>query len=203
MPRAAYITKAVINYDPDSDPDPITPSLKADDKIEMREEGDNIALLFVSCFQVTSSFMESLMIPHLTAYRNSGKEITRIIAIGSFSRYWKLQDQQPDWITDFEEALEKGMAIEIKLNEQQYKSGFEYIIVYGVRDNLSPDQTKQEIENLFSAHRYTEGLSLVKQGTPTNLVKTKSKDEQSFFSSSPFKQSDINKYRVSRVCYSS
>jgi hypothetical protein len=42
LPRAAYITKAVINYAPDSEPDPITPSLKADDKIIMREEDSNL-----------------------------------------------------------------------------------------------------------------------------------------------------------------
>ena len=194
LPRAAYITKAIINYDPDSDPDPITPSLKADDKIEMREEGDSIApicKLLPSHFVVRGKFNDSA----LEGIQKSGKEIPpESLSLDP------LQDigttgSAASWITSFEAALEKGMAIEIKLNEQQYKSGFQYIIVYGVLDNLSPDQTKQEIENLFRTHRYTEGLSLVKQGTPTNLVKTKSKDEQSFFSHRHLSQSDINAYR--------
>ena len=38
-------------------------------------------------------------------------------------------------------------------------------------------------------------LSFVKQGTPTNLVKEKSKDGQSFFSPHSFTQSDVNTYR--------
>ena len=33
LPRATYISKAVINYNPDSEADPVAPSLKADDEI--------------------------------------------------------------------------------------------------------------------------------------------------------------------------
>ena len=191
LPRAAYITKAVINYELDSESDPITPSLKAEDKIEIREEDDSfvpICKLLPRRFVVRGEFNISL----LGVRHEIGKDIPESLSMDP-------QDMgttgSAKWVTDFEEAKEKGMAIEIKLTKFEYKSGFKYIIVYGVRDNFSADQTKQEIENLFRGHRYTEGLSLVKQGTPTNLVKTKSKDEHSFFSHRHISQSDIDAYR--------
>jgi hypothetical protein len=197
LPRAAYITKAVINYDPDLEPDPVTPSLKADDNIEIREEDDSLEddRLAAMCkllprqFIVRGKFNDST----LRSIREIGKDIPESLSLDPFQDNGTTGFDK--WVTDFDEAVEKGMAIEVKLNEQEYKSGFEYIIVYGIRDNLSPDQTKIKIEDLFRAHRYTEGLSLVKQGTPTNLVKTKSRDEQSFFSHRHFSQLDVNNYR--------
>ena len=61
--------------------------------------------------------------------------------------------------------------------------------------DFPPDRTKQEIENLFRAHRYSNGLRLVKHGTPTNLVKETSKDGQSFFSPHHSTHSDSITYR--------
>ena len=197
LPRAAYITKAVINYNPDSEPDPTNPSLKTDDKVEIRKEEENhltpTCKLLPNRFVVYAKFKDPTL--GILAPFPFGKDIAESLPLDPIQSL--ITPESPNWVTDFGEALQKGMAIEIKLNEQQYKSGFEYIIVFGVREDLSPESTKQAIEDLFRAHRYSEGMSFVKQGTPTNLTKEKSKeDEQPYFSPGPLSQSDINAYRA-------
>ena len=87
------------------------------------------------------------------------------------------------------------MAIEIELSEEQYKSGFKYIIVFGVLEGVSPESTKVVVEELFNSQVWWRN-SFVKQGTATNLTKGKSKDKHSFFfSPHSFAQSDIDAYR--------
>ena len=84
-----------------------------------------------------------------------------------------------DWFTNFNSAIQIGMGMEIPLNEQQYKSGFEILVVYGVRDNITPLQSKAILEDLIKSHRYTKGFRFLKQGTPTNLVNDPSKSSSS------------------------
>ncbi len=194
LPRAAYITKAVINYDPDSEPDPLTPSFKADNEIPLREENDNLAPtcnLLPSRFRVYGKLKDPALKKRMLARGNRIPESLQLNPLQN------IETESGKWVTDFQVALEKGMAIEISLTEEQYKSGFDYIIAYGVRDLTAhtPKRTKQEIENLFTAHRYSNGLRLVKQGTPTNLVKEMSNDGQSFFSPHHPSQSDAISYR--------
>jgi len=196
LPRSAYITKAVINYDPDSEPDPVTPSFKADNEIPLREENDNLAAtcsLLPSRFRVYGKFKDPALKEPMLA---RGNRIPESLQLDPFQN---IDTESGKWVTDFKVALEKGMAIEISLTEQQYISGFDYIIAYGVRDRTehTPEKTKQQIENLLTAHRYSNGLKVVKQGTPTNLVKemSKEKDEHSFFSPHHTSQSDAISYR--------
>ena len=200
LPRSAFITKAVISYDPKSEPDPVTPTLKADEVIEKRMEDDYLSpscKLLPNRFIVYGKFKD----PALGVLEPApiGKNIPEPLLLDflqeDFLQNRVNTDVLPSWITDFNEAVEKGMAIEIKLKDQEYKSGFEYIIAYGVRENLSPEQTERELETLFHAHKYGQGLSFVKQGTPTNLSKLKSKDGQSFFSPHSHAQTDITSYR--------
>ena len=59
LQRAAYIAKAVINYDPESQADPDTPSFKTDAEIPQREEDDNLVArcsLLPSRFRVYGKF---------------------------------------------------------------------------------------------------------------------------------------------------
>ncbi len=195
LPRAAYITKAVINYDPDSQADPVTPSFKTDAEIPQREEDDNLVArcsLLPSRFRVYGKFND----PALKVIHGRGERIPELLQIDPFQN---IDSEAGKWVTDFKVALEKGMAIELSLTEQQYNSGFKYIIAYGVRDRKAhtPERTKQEIENLFTAHRYNTGLRLLKQGTPTNLVKErpKERDGQAFFSPHHPSHSDAITYR--------
>ena len=208
LPRAAYIVKAVINNTASSDPDPINPSMKTDDKIEMRDKENYLSptcKLLPSRFVVYAKFKDPAL-GNLEPFP-VGKEIPESLSLDPAEIEESLPSlpsdplkplvpsESPNWVTDFGEAVQKGMAIEIELSEEQYKSGFEYIIVFGVREGVSPESAKQAIEDLFRAHRYSGGMSFVKQGTPTNLTKGKSKDKHSFFLPQSFTQSDINNYR--------
>ena len=75
-------------------------------------------------------------------------------------------DSGLQWLIDFDAALEAGMALKIPLTSQQRSSGFDQLIVYGLRSrDLSGSET---LGGLFDAHHYTDGFALVPQGSPTN-----------------------------------
>lgn len=71
------------------------------------------------------------------------------------------------WLVDFEAAVQIGMGIKIDLTREQARSGFDRVVVLGVRrtDKLEAIECLQA---LFDSHHYTDGLSLIPQGTPTN-----------------------------------
>ena len=190
LPRAAYISKAVINYDPNLEPDPVNPTLKSDNQIPLRDESDNLSAycdLLPRRFTVYGNFKK----PGLQNLRAVGNAISKSIQLNPLD---DADTKEADWVTDFDIAVEEGMAIEVELTDEQYESGFDYLLAFGIRDNLSPEETKLKIENLFTGHRYTHGLKLVKQGTATNLVK-ESKVEQSFASPRHHTQEDKLTYR--------
>jgi len=191
LSRAAYISKAVINYDPNLEPDPVNPTMKSDNQIPLRDESDNLSAfcdLLPRRFTVYGNFKKS----GLQNLRAVGNTISKSLQLNPLDN---ADTKEADWVTDFDIAVEEGMAIEVNLTEEQYESGFDYLLAFGIRDNLSPEETKQKIENLFTGHRYSHGLRLVKQGTATNLVKEASKVEQSFTSPRQHTQSDKLMYR--------
>lgn len=71
------------------------------------------------------------------------------------------------WLVDFEAAKEVGLGI--VLDVPQDCDGFEAVYVFGIR---KPDVNDDyHLEHLFKSHRYYDGgISLLKTGTPTNLV---------------------------------
>jgi hypothetical protein len=75
------------------------------------------------------------------------------------------------WTYDFEEAVDVGMAIRVnfsQLPERYLTRGIPRLLVVGVR---AGDQSTK-LEELLEAHRYTHGLDLLGQGTPTNATET-------------------------------
>lgn len=76
-----------------------------------------------------------------------------------------LRRQGLQWMVDFEAAVTVGMALKIPLDNVTATVGFSQLIVVGVSDR--PDDTAG-LAALLSAHRYTEGLDFVPQGSPTN-----------------------------------
>jgi hypothetical protein len=78
-------------------------------------------------------------------------------------------DEGMRWMVDFEKAEKVGMGIRAALTKEVAAAGLDFLLVMGVRDSLSEmtDWTPQ-LEGLFNAHHYTDGLSFVAQGTPTN-----------------------------------
>jgi hypothetical protein len=73
------------------------------------------------------------------------------------------------WMVDFEAALKKGMAFRVTLSPEQSKLGFDRLMVLGVRLGTDERAGQRLLEGLFTNHHYSRaGLSLPKQGTPTN-----------------------------------
>ncbi len=91
-------------------------------------------------------------------------------------------DENVDWMIDFEAAIEKGMGARINLTEAQYAQGFKRILVVGVKSTLSEEESKERLERLLMNHHYTDGLSILKQGTNTNNTE----DDYSGFQSVEF-----------------
>ncbi len=78
---------------------------------------------------------------------------------------------QLKWLTDFDQAIAQGMGMKIDLTANQYQSGFDRLFVLGVRLGANPEQARLELEQLLVNHqRSSSGLSLLRQGTPTNNV---------------------------------
>jgi hypothetical protein len=89
------------------------------------------------------------------------------------------------WLTDFGEAEKAGMAFRItgssvfddtddtdadaSPDRPAITDGrFETLIVTGVKSSMDHRETARELEELFEAHHYTDGLELLDVGTPTN-----------------------------------
>jgi len=83
---------------------------------------------------------------------------------------YKELDPELEWLSNFNKALTVGMAAEFNLTNEQYESGFKYLLVFGVRDDLSSADTKELLEKLFQSHQYKGDLSFLKLNTPTNLT---------------------------------
>lgn len=90
-------------------------------------------------------------------------------------------DDGMKWMVDFDEAEKKGMAIRAKMSQQTATAGLDFLLVMGVKDSPggATDWTPRLAE-LFNAHHYTDGLSFIRQGTPSNNTA----DAPSGFSSS-------------------
>ncbi|HET8772912.1 MAG TPA: hypothetical protein VFP80_03945 [Thermoanaerobaculia bacterium] len=73
------------------------------------------------------------------------------------------------WMVDFDRAVDAGMGFRIDLNANQAQNGFDRVLVLGLRMSADQVQGKNELQALFTNHRFGRGgLSIVPQGTPTN-----------------------------------
>jgi hypothetical protein len=71
------------------------------------------------------------------------------------------------WVTDFDRAIQAGMAFRITLSGAQTR-GFSRIVVLGLRSNLGSAESVKRLSTLLQAHHYTDGLELLPHGAPTN-----------------------------------
>ena len=76
-------------------------------------------------------------------------------------------DEGMRWVTDFDRAIQVGMAFRITLTPVQQR-GFNRIVVLGLRSNLDVQQSAQRLSDLLQAHHYTDGLELLPHNAPTN-----------------------------------
>ncbi len=74
-----------------------------------------------------------------------------------------------DWIANFDKAIQVGMAARIPLAEPFAGSGFDRLLVLGIRVSSSTADHKELLEELIDNHHYSpDGMSFLRQGTPTN-----------------------------------
>jgi hypothetical protein len=73
------------------------------------------------------------------------------------------------WMADFERAVAVGMGIRVNLAPAEASTGFDRLVVLGLRFSSDEKDSKKRLETLI-AHHYssTHGFSLVPQGSPTN-----------------------------------
>lgn len=103
----------------------------------------------------------------------TGRAILPQVTVGLFSNDGtELREVQQvkvvsgaEWLVDYEEAIRVGMAVTVPLPR---RGKVDRVFVYGVRHSLNPANAAAELASLFEAHRCTDGLAFVPQGTPSN-----------------------------------
>lgn len=77
------------------------------------------------------------------------------------------------WVRDFDKAVEEGLGFKVRLDDDTAK-GFDKLLVVGLKLSADEGDGKALLENLLHSHQYSvDGLSLIKQGTPTNNTEEK------------------------------
>lgn len=71
------------------------------------------------------------------------------------------------WMFDFDAAVAAGMALRVTLPPAA-QAGLAKLIVLGVKGTMDGAEAAEALARLFDAHRYTNGLSFLRRGTPTN-----------------------------------
>jgi hypothetical protein len=71
-----------------------------------------------------------------------------------------------EWTVDFDHAVAAGLGVTVTLAAGTRV--LERVVVVGTRRSVPEEQNARELEDLLTSHRYTDGLSLLAAGTPTN-----------------------------------
>lgn len=77
-------------------------------------------------------------------------------------------EERLKWLVDFEAAVHLGMGIRISMTKEAAAAGFDFLLVTGVCPDPGPAGFAPNIERLLEAHQFTDGLSFVAPGTPSN-----------------------------------
>ena len=78
-------------------------------------------------------------------------------------------DKEMKWMVDFDAAEKVGMGIRAKLTKENATAGLDFLLVLGIRDfSGNANEVTTRLTELFNAHHYTNGLSFVPTGTPSN-----------------------------------
>lgn len=80
------------------------------------------------------------------------------------------------WMADFDKAIEVGMGMKINLTVDFFADPvakrLDKIVVLGVYLSADAEGSATVLENLIESRHYTDGFSLIPQGTPTNNTET-------------------------------
>jgi hypothetical protein len=74
------------------------------------------------------------------------------------------------WLSDFGTALAAGMALRMPISAAQAQSGFDRLVVLGVKSTIPVDEGATRLASALDAHHYTGGLAFVAPGAPTNAT---------------------------------
>jgi hypothetical protein len=72
------------------------------------------------------------------------------------------------WMVDFDAAEAAGMGLRLPIPTALATTGIETLLVVGVSGSLSPGDAATRLSALLDAHHYTDGLSFLRRGVPTN-----------------------------------
>jgi len=72
------------------------------------------------------------------------------------------------WLIDFDAAEAAGMGLRLKLSNETAQAGLDVLLVMGVKASLNSADSTKRISALLDAHNYTDGLSFLLHGTPSN-----------------------------------
>ncbi|MEX0328940.1 MAG: hypothetical protein AB3N07_09480 [Ruegeria sp.] len=82
-------------------------------------------------------------------------------------------DPEFEWVTDFGKAIEVGMGWRVPLDPVAFRTGFDRLLVIGVRMRSDQADGQECLETLLDHHHRSKGgLSILPQGRPTNNVET-------------------------------
>jgi len=111
-----------------------------------------------------------------------GKRIRPPVATGPDPRLVPDADDGSDagmrWMTDFSRAVTEGLGARVPLGGVRPKL-IQRVTVFGVRASLKPADSAKLLARLMGAHRYADGLEVLRVGTPSNVTA----DSSSGFSS--------------------
>jgi hypothetical protein len=79
-------------------------------------------------------------------------------------------DDAMRWLVDYDSAVKLGMGITVTNADVSggLAGGVDQLIVLGVATTLTPDQGAGALADVLRAHVYSDGLSMVRPGSPTN-----------------------------------
>jgi hypothetical protein len=72
------------------------------------------------------------------------------------------------WLIDFDTAVAVGMGVRISLSADEAQTGFDRILVVGLRLSNDNRGNAALLAQLIESHRYSQGFAIVPQGAPTN-----------------------------------
>ncbi|SCF02364.1 hypothetical protein GA0074695_2930 [Micromonospora viridifaciens] len=74
-------------------------------------------------------------------------------------------DKASSWLVDFEAACTVGMGVKVPLPDDD--PHYDVLTAVGVMRGIDAAEGARRVEQLFTAHRFTDGLSFLPVGTPT------------------------------------
>lgn len=172
-PRAAWVVRVLTPTNLEDDPRPETPAFPEPPRktdawtraAEARLLPDRfVALGFRQGTEVTRAIGRAIVEPLAVTLAPDASAAQQLDISGD----GLVVDDAVRWTIDFDRAVEVGMGLKMTLSSVDVQSGFDELIVIGVKGSLPPQQSAAELVQLFDEHHFGRGLAFVRQGTPTN-----------------------------------